>query len=106
VAVPPTAEFRLSEVRSSGLGVTVPDLVRVYAGPREDKPNPSSVAIFSGQDMGKICYTWLNPTTVQLSMSGGYPEWIEPSARINGKTLSVQFIGAAPNCVWRRGDPS
>lgn len=105
IAAPASAHLNIVEGRTSGPGL-MPDLVSVYVSP-SDAPNKiSRVAIFQGQDIGKICYQWIDPATIELAISDGYADRVSTEVQLKGKILRVKYVGVSPNCHWRRGDPA
>ena len=99
----PDKRIQLLERRTSG-ALAAPDSVKVYA--RAAHSDSSKRLIFEGQDVGKICYSWIDPETLRISISGGYPDQLATAVKIEGQLVRVQYAGVTSECVWRRRDPA
>jgi len=104
VKAPPNAEFTLTEGRTSGTGAA-PDVVKVYLSERE-AASDGKMVILEGEDLGKICYKWRDPTTVQISISDGYVDRVRADTKIGNKVFHLQYVGPSPSCQWKHGDPA
>jgi hypothetical protein len=101
VSKSPDGQITIYEGRTLGAG-PAPDSVKTYLLVAAKVPSKDAVPIFEGQDVGRVCYDWLNSTTLNIRISGGYvdrlaSQWLGP----DGRRIGVRYLGIS-GCVWRK----
>ena len=92
--------FIIFEGRKNGAG-PAPDSVKIYVISRSSFSENDRTTIFEGQDVGKVCYRWINPMTLQIAISGGYADRVLSSAAIDGELLRIKYVGTEDSCRWQ-----
>lgn len=101
VSKSPNGQLTIYEGRKYGAGIA-PDSVKVYISPSSSAIPKNAETVFEGQDVGRICYNWLTPSELNISISGGYVDQIASQWQISdGVRVKVRYVGTS-GCVWRR----
>ena len=99
----PDGSIIVYEGRNYG-AVSAPDSVKAYlVSSVSDSTSLENVeAVFEGQDVGLVCYSWPTSKELNISISGGYVDHVASQWQSSdGRRVTIRYTGTS-GCMWHR----